>query len=376
MPSSPAGVSEPGLALLRERLQSIPDLLEGWARSPEAAMAAQPRMIPRRVVATGLGSSEAHARYLVWLLNRFTDIPAEFLPTGALLSPELGSYRDRTLVVFSQGLSAHARIALSRRSDFASTVLFTAASLEGLRRSGKQDREDCLQALLTEGAEVIRFPLEDEYTLLIRVVGPALGFLAARIWVGAFAGNTLPGDPQTVGAEAAAAFRGGWDAGRQAWPRMEPAAFGQGFALLVSPDLSEYLQNLVFKFVEGLFHPAPDLQELLQFAHGPFQQLTASPRPVVVLHRTGDLEGEQLRRIRALCRTASLECHATVSGLVSRTDLLVFEAEGLFAEPLLQGVEHEGIDQVSWPGRGWDGPLYDYSGPSSPSFPASAKRMG
>jgi creatinine amidohydrolase len=125
MPSSPAGVSEPGLALLRERLQSIPDLLEGWARSPEAALAAKPRMIPRRVVATGLGSSEAHARYLVWLLNRFTDIPAEFLPTGALLSPELGSYRDRTLVVFSQGLSAHARIALSRRSDFASTVLFT-----------------------------------------------------------------------------------------------------------------------------------------------------------------------------------------------------------------------------------------------------------
>lgn len=176
MPSSPAGVSEQGLALLRERLQSIPDFLEGWARSPEAALAAQPRIIPRRVVATGLGSSEAHARYLVWLLNRFTDIPAEFLPTGALLSPEPGHYRDRTLVVFSQGLSAHARIALSRRSDFASTVLFTAASLEGLRRSGKQDREDCLQALLTEGAEVIRFPLEDEYTLLIRVVGPALGF--------------------------------------------------------------------------------------------------------------------------------------------------------------------------------------------------------
>ena len=267
MPSSPAGVSEPGLALLRERLQSIPDLLEGWARSPEAALAAQPRMIPRRVVATGLGSSEAHARYLVWLLNRFTDIPAEFMPTGALLSPEPGHYRDRTLVVFSQGLSAHARIALSRRSDFASTVLFTAASLEGLRRSGKQDREDCLQALLTEGAEVIRFPLEDEYTLLIRVVGPVLGFLAARIWVGAFAGNTLPGDPQTVGAEAAAAFRGGWDAGRQAWPRMEPAAFGQGFALLVSPDLSEYLQNLVFKFVEGLFRPAPDLQELISKAN-------------------------------------------------------------------------------------------------------------
>jgi hypothetical protein len=50
--------------------------------------------------------------------------------------------------------------------------------------------------------------------------------------------------------------------------------------------------------------------------------------------------------------------------LVSRTDFLVFEAEGLFVEPLLEGVEQEGIDQVAWPGRGLDGPLYEYSGPT------------
>jgi creatinine amidohydrolase len=49
---------------------------------------------------------------------------------------------------------------------------------------------------------------------------------------------------------------------------------------------------------------------------------------------------------------------------VSPIDLLVFEAEGVFAEPLLRGVEGEGIDQVAWPGRGLDGPLYDYSGPA------------
>ena len=364
MPSSSASRPDLGVALLRERLESIPALLEGWAASPEAARAARPQKCPQRVVATGLGSSEAHARYLVWLLNRFTDIPAEFVPTGALLNPAPGCRRqDRTLVVFSQGLSAHARIALGCRGAFARTVLFTAASREGLIRSGKQDRAQCLEALVQEGAEVIRFPLEDEYTLLIRVVGPALGFLAARLWVGGLSGGTLSGDPQMVGAEAAQAFCTGWSAGRVAWPRMESDAFGRGFALLASPDLSEYLQNLAFKFVEGLFRPAPTLQELLQFAHGPFQQLNAAPRPVVVLHRAGEIEGDQLRRIRELCLSASLTCHDTGSGLVSRTDLLVFEAEGLFVEPLLEGVEREGVDQVAWPGRGLDGPLYDYSGP-------------
>ena len=370
MPSPLVSCPDRGAALLRGRLESIPALLEVWAASPEAARAAQPQKRPQRVVATGLGSSEAHARYLVWLLNRFTDIPAEFLPTGALLSADSGCRRqDRTLVVFSQGLSAHGRMALGCRAGFARTVLFTAASREGLIRGGKQDRARCLEALMQEGAEVIRFPLEDEYTLLIRVVGPALGFLAARLWVGALSGGSLSGDPQTVGAEAAQAFRTGWSAGRVAWPRMEPEVFGQGFVLLASPDLIECLQNLAFKFVEGLFRPAPTLQELLQFAHGPFQQLTAAPRPVVVLHRAGEIEGDQLRRIRELCLSASLRCHDTGSGLVSRTDFLVFEAEGLFVEPLLQGVEREGVDQVDWPGRGLDGPLYEYSGPvSSPAL--------
>jgi len=30
---------------------------------------------------------------------------------------------------------------------------------------------------------------------------------------------------------------------------------------------------------------------------------------------------------------------------------------------LLVGVEQEGVNQVAWPGRGLDGPLYEYLGP-------------
>jgi hypothetical protein len=145
---------------------------------------------------------------------------------------------------------------------------------------------------------------------------------------------------------------------------MDGTGFSRGFVLLASPDLSEYLQNVVYKFLEGLFRPAPALQELLQFAHGPFQQLTASPRPVVVLHRRGGTESDQLDRIRQMCRSACLDCLSTASGLVSPTDLLAFEAEGLFVDALLDGIEREAVDQVAWPGRGLDGPLCDYPGPT------------
>lgn len=371
------GSPDCGVGLLRERVRSIPALLEAWGASADAARAARPRLRPRRVVATGLGSSEAHARYLVWFLNRFTDIPAEFLPTGVFAVPiEPVRCRDRTLVVFSQGLSAAGRIALGRRGDFASTVLFTSATVEGLRHSGKTERLECLEPLEHDPTvEVVRFPPEDEFTLLIRVVGPALGFLAARVWAGGLvAGGGLCGDPRSIGAAAAQAFRAGREAGREAWPRMDRAAFGHGFVLLASPDLSEYLQNVVYKFVEGLFRPAPSLQELLQFAHGPFQQLTASPRPVVVVHRRCGAESDQLMRIRQMCRSACLDCLSTGSGLASPTDLLVFEAEGLFVDALLDGVEHGSVDQVAWPGRGMDGPLYDYLGSGPSAVPSCATR--
>jgi len=375
MPSD--GSPDSGIRLLRERMRSIPGLLESWGASDEAKLAARPRLRPRRVVATGLGSSEAHARYLVWFLNRFTDIPAEFLPTGALVEPvDPARFRDRTLVVFSQGLSAAGRIAFGHRAGFDSTVLFTSATAEGLRRSGRTERLECLELLERDDTvEIIRFPLEDEYTILIRVVGPALGFLAARLWAGSFARPVdFCGDPRSLGIEAARAFRAGRDAGHEAWPRMDGAAFSRGFVLLASPDLSEYLQNVVYKFVEGLFRPAPALQELLQFAHGPFQQLTASPRPVVVLHRRCETESDQLRRIRQMARAACLDCLATASGLVSPTDLLVFEAEGLFVEALLDGIVHGALDQTAWPGRGLDAPLYDYLGPVRSGEPACARR--
>ena len=360
------GSMDSGIRLLRERVRSIPGLLEAWGASAGAQLASQPRIRPRRVVATGLGSSEAHARYLVWFLNRFTDVPAEFVPTGSLVEPmDPDRSKGRTLVVFSQGLSVAGRIALGHRAGFASTVLFTSATAEGLRRCGMTERSDCLEPLeQDETVEVIRFPPADEYTILIRVVGPALGFLAARVWAGSLA---RPGDfcsdPRSLGAAAARAFRAGREAGREAWPRMDGTGFSRGFVLLASPDLSEYLQNVVYKFLEGLFRPAPALQELLQFAHGPFQQLTASPRPVVVLHRRGGTESDQLDRIRQMCRSACLDCLSTASGLVSPTDLLAFEAEGLFVDALLDGIEREAVDQVAWPGRGLDGPLCDYPAP-------------
>jgi creatinine amidohydrolase len=349
-----------GHTLLAERIASVAEHIAALGASFPVRDRRHPA--PRRVVATGIGSSEAHARYLVWLLNRYTPVPAEFAPLGSFVDAPAKSFADCTLAVFSQGISSNARIALERQAEFAHLVLFTASTPAGLRASGKPDRADLLDRLLLGGAETVPFPIEDEYAILIRVIGPALGFLAARLWAGGLPGAALAGRSETVAAAAAAAYRAGLDAGRKWSEAFSGDDFHNGFVMPVSPAISEYAQNLSCKFVEGVFRPAPAVMDLLQFAHGPFQQLAAAPRPVVVLHRANEIERDLLRRIQEMCAAIPLKCVATEEGLMSPDDLLVFETEGLFWPSIYEAIVKLGADQVRWPGKGQDGPLYTYTG--------------
>lgn len=349
-----------GHTLLAERIASVPEHIAALGAGFPVRDRRHPA--PRRVVATGIGSSEAHARYLVWLLNRYTSVPAEFAPLGSFVDAPAKSFADCTLAVFSQGISSNARIALERQPDFAHLVLFTASTPAGLRASGKPDRADLLDRLVVGGAEIVPFPIEDEYTILIRVIGPALGFLAARLWTGGLPGSSLAGTPEAVAAAASVAFGVGVDAGRKWLATFDGEEFRNGFVMPVSPVIAEYAQNLSCKFVEGVFRPAPAVMDLLQFAHGPFQQLAAASRPVVVLHRANETERDLLRRIQEMCAVIPLKCVATAEGLVSPDDLLVFETEGLFWPSMFEAVVKLGVDQMRWPGKGQDGPLYTYTG--------------
>lgn len=358
-----------GLRLLRDRVERIPRLLEaygaGWRRDAGKAPGI------RRVVATGIGSSEAHARYLVGLLNRHTGIPAEFVPLGRFAAAEAFVGPERTLVLFSQGLSANARIALDARHRFAHRVLFTASTPAGLRAGGKADRAEVLERLVAEGSEVVGFPPEDEYTILIRVLGPVLGFLAARLWVGDLAGGRLVGTAAEAGRAAAKAYRDGTASGAELAERIVGDPFAKGAVLPMSPDLLDWGQNLSSKFVEGLYRPAPALMDLLQFAHGPFQQLHREPRPVWVVHRETPGELDLLGRITSMCRGSSLPFLAAHRGLVSPSEWLPIEAEGLFNAALFPGLARLGVDQLGWPGKGLDGPLYHYAGPGGGGVPGA-----
>lgn len=341
----PPGNDPAGHALLAARLAALPGHLAAMLGTPPPPR--REPLAPGRVLVTGVGSSEAHARYLAWLLNTYTENPAEFTPLSSFVRPADGRAAARTLVVFSQGLSQNTRLALRQADRFGRLVLFTAATGDGLRAAGQPDRADELTLLVTRGAEVVRFPLEDEYTILIRVIGAACGFLAARQWAASVPGHRLPElRPEDVMV-----------------PFLDPPRPGSGalsrFPLLLAPPpLAECGGNLAWKLVEGLFVPAPPLVDLLSFAHGAFQQLAAQPRPVILFEAANGPFAPLALRARKMC--AALGVDVVSLPLDGPADLAPLEAEARLNGLLLTAIRTLRPNQVDWPGRGLDAPLYAF----------------
>ena len=311
--------------------------------------------MPGGVVTTGVGSSEAHARYLAALLRRCTDVPSWFEPLSAFLDPAFPgrTSRDRTLVVFSQGLGANARMALERRAEFGSVVVVTSATEEGQARAGRRESAGLLARLREERARVEGFPVEDEFTILIRVIGPLCGFAAAWRLASGIRGHGLMGGMAM--ADALEAWNHGPWAGRLASGIREAMdAHRAGFVLATSEALGGCVQNVVAKFVEGLYWPGPRVVDLLGLAHGVLQQLVSKPSPVWVF-------GDDALAAVATSTLAGAGIPARRVPLPTSFELAPLAAE-LLVNPVLMGmVEDLGIDQLNWPGKGLDGGLYGIS---------------
>lgn len=351
---SPSDVSAGrGHDLLDQRVAAVVAAVRGVLASTSAGPV---RLPPAGVVVTGVGSSEAHARYLVGLLNRTTPVPAEFVALGAFADPSVpGPFdRERGLVVFSQGLAPNACLALDRAGEFAGCVLFTSATEAGQRTAGRPERAELLARLIGDGVRVERFPVEDEYTLLVRVIGPACGFAAARRFAAAVEGSRLgPAGAWLGDLEAVALGDGPGRVTTRLLGQLE--AHRRGFVIVAPAALGACAQNLTAKFVEGLYWPPPRIVETLELVHGTFQQLIESRVPVWVLGS----DALSRRATRLLAASGLDPFEVPLPGPADAAPLLV---ELLFNPAIAHLVRSLGIDQVNWPGKGLDGPLYQFSG--------------
>ena len=343
-----------GHELLGQRLDSIPRILDKMlADGPRELGAAT--LASERFIVTGTGSSEAHARYLATLLNLHTDRAAAYLPLSGFVDAPASNFTGKTLVVFSQGVSPNAQIALQRRVDFKHAILFSATTPEAAEQAGKPDRALMLRNFQSSGGELVEFPLAEEYTTLIRFVGPMAGYLAALQFVAHFPGSRAP----LMSAESLAPLlqQKAPTELREAMCNL-PSAFAGGFNLITAAPISDYSQNLAFKFMEGLFWACPGISDFLQFAHGPFQQMTAHPKPALILQGDGRGELEMVQRSVAMLRGVG------ASAYVIKVDapplLSIFGFEAALNDAVFAAMQHLRVDQVNWPGKGRDDLLYGF----------------
>ena len=119
-------------AQLAARLAAVPSVLaetleqaEGELR-PDLAWVRglSGRELRRPVVTTGIGASEGPARVLAWLLQHVVGLRAGFRPLSQLLA-ESPRRESALLVLFSQGLSPNAQLALALAPRFHKLLVYT-----------------------------------------------------------------------------------------------------------------------------------------------------------------------------------------------------------------------------------------------------------
>jgi hypothetical protein len=311
--------------LLSERLRALPEHLRAVkdAVPPDVLSGAE------RVVVTGGGLSEGPARFLVALLRQRAGLSAEFVPQSEFAVRELVPMGD-TLVLFSQGLAPNARLPLPHASKFRRTVVFTSvtAPVPGVR-------------------SVVLPPLE-ENGLLLRIIGTAVQCLAA-----AWAVNPLASEDHS------ALLAQVPDVYRVSTPSVSLVADDElaPVAIIAAGRYAEYAFGLRWKLLEGLHVPDPPVWDVLQVAHGPFQQLFDRKLTLLALMRPdAPHEAALVDRLESILRPDRHRLLRLPARLPS--PYAWFEHDAQLDALVIDAVERCKIDLSQWPGKGMDGPLY------------------
>lgn len=345
-----------GYPLLCERLESIPGILRDQLATPQSALPKD--LAERGVLATGAGSSEAAARLLVYALNR-AGIPAAFEPLSSFYKATLPPFKNPPyLAVFSQGLSPNVGIPLSHRHAFTGLILFTASTPEGQRQAGKPERAALLETLATEKAILRTHPLENEYTLLPRFIGP----VCVQLAVCQFCEDAAPG------------CLGGNEMLNKIPERFLPSAHSiktsgtwrsdleRGVTFFFTNACADLAQNLSYKCMETFMVSPPALVDALTYSHGRFQHDTLHPAPHWVFTTAAPDEQQLLGHLAPLFERGG---GSRVIESTLPPPLALFDYEAFLNSLFKTLLAESNLDLINWPGKGEDGPGYQLAQPGT-----------
>jgi creatinine amidohydrolase len=339
--------------LLAARIRAAPGLVRAALARPLPALPFLPAAA-RAILVTGVGSSAAHARLLAHLLADVAGLPARAISAGTFVARRPDP-RD-ALIVFSQGLSPNARVALDNCAGWLGVIVVTAATA----RSRDAGKRAALRAVRGAGGAIVPLPGDEESGLLLRVAGPLAGYASAYRLAAAIAA-AAGCDDRALRVDAARIVRSLRAAGTAA-ARLPRNLLDGELAFLASGGYGALGENLALTIGEGLFQPPPPIWDLMEFAHGPFQETFDRPATFLVLGRRG-AAGEaalvaRLQRMLDRRRHRVVRLTATLPGAQA-----LFEHQALLNALVLGAIATRGVDQARWPGRGRDGALYRVARP-------------
>ncbi len=348
LPRKETSVDPLGHALIQERIQSGIGHTEEILTSKQGS--GQLRKRPQTWVITGTGSSEAHARFLAWLINHHTTHHACFCPLSYFASNI--HPHNAGLIVISQGLSPNATLALHHRESFEACILFTATTQENKQKG------ELIKELLHDGASIIPFLPEDEYTTLLRVAGPLTGYAACIHW----AQSTLDATIKTISIDnLKLALNDAYKQGKALATPQVLSLLKQGCFFLTHAPFSEYLHNLSYKIMEGLFLPQPPIWDIGAFSHGPFQELSNNPRLGFIIQNADTNYDHPFQLAKTLLEQCTPSYHTLRATLPDPWSIL--ECEMTLNGLIETALNAWNINQVNWPGQGKDTALYTWSHP-------------
>lgn len=311
------------LSYVRAAIAALPSAL---SRALECTL---PRLAraPRSVVTSGVGASEGPARILAAQLQE-AGMVARFVPVSQF-SPRAPA--GDLLVVFSQGLSPNARLALGKEHAFAARWLVT--SLSEVAKHAQ---------LVARGVTPIIVPPADEPQALARFTGPTVAALTALRLAALLA------------ADRALAMRLADAPAAYGVPCTEAAQLTAPLALVTAGALAESAYAQRWKLLEALLGDDPPVWDVLQFAHGPLQANHEKRLTLLVLEGLG--QGALVDR---LARTLTGTQHRLLRlSATSPAPLSFFQHTAQLDALLLAQLEATPRDLFDWPGRHGDAPLY------------------
>lgn len=337
-------MTDPTVDQLRARLDATPSAIARSIATAEAFVAAHGAAIrePKRWALSGIGASEGVARAMAAWIQREGAARAEFVSFSRWLVDERATACFDGVVVFSQGMSPNARIAVERAPASSTRILVTASPANRFAQKAQD-----------QGWLLCTHEPADEGALLVRLTGPSCALAVARAIADACV------DPRdSDGTRADAAFAEGVSEGRAAARSIDVASLEHVRAMLCGGGDDETHAGLAWAWMESTLCAPVALWDLLGFAHGPYQSLFEQRATVIALERPA-----HRALVDGVAAMLDPERHTLVR--VRARDLgatTVFSHMGSLWALALALLERRPRDLDAWPGKGRDKPLYDITG--------------